>query len=296
MTRQIGWIGLGKMGTPMAANLLAAGSTVSVWNRTAAKAASLADAGAAVAATPAQAAEGAEAVFVMLADDAALRDTLLGPDGAIAVMNKGAVLVEMSTVSPGVSDEVAAAASARGVEYLCAPVSGSVAFAAGAKLTFLASGPKPVYDRVMPLLQTMSARQFHVGEAGEARIMKLVLNMMVGVSAAMMGEALALGAKNGLGRSTMLEVIGASAVASPLFQYKADALAARDYSPAFEAWMMGKDFDLILGAAHASHTPTPLAAQVREGWSAMVARGDGDEDFFKYVELSAALAGLSDAT
>lgn len=296
MTGQIGWIGLGKMGAPMSANLLAAGNALSVWNRTHAKAATLAEAGATVADTPAGAAQGAEVVFVMLADDAALRDTLLGPDGAIAAMSAGSVLVEMSTVSPEASNEVAAAAASRGVDYLCAPVSGSVAFARGAKLTFLASGPQAAYDRVLPLLATMSAQQFHVGEAGEARTMKLVLNMMVGISAAMMGEALALGASNGLARGKMLEVIGASAVASPLFLYKSDALAARDYSPAFEAWMMGKDFDLILGAAHASQTPVPLAAQVREGLSAMVARGDGDEDFFKYVELSAALAGLPDAT
>jgi 3-hydroxyisobutyrate dehydrogenase len=206
-------------------------------------------------------------------------------------MDKGAVLVEMSTVSPGVSAEVAVACAARGVGYVRAPVSGSVAFAESAKLTVLASGPSAEYARVLPLLQHLSAKQVHVGQGCEARVLKLALNMMVGVTAAMMGEALALGAKNGLSRDTMLDVITASAVASPLVGYKADMLRRRDYSPAFTAAMMAKDFDLILGAAHASSTPMPLAAQVRQGWSALVAQGDAEADFFKYVELAARMAG-----
>jgi len=291
MTR-IGWIGLGKMGAPMSANLVKAGHSLSVWNRTAAKAEHLRALGAEVATSPAAAVDGAEVVFAILADDAAVRGTLLGDHGVVARMAPGSVLVEMSTISPNASDDVAAAARARGVGYICAPVSGSVAFAADAKLTFIASGEQAVFDSILPLLAAMSARQFHVGPAGQARIMKLALNMMVGISAAMMGEALALGAKNGLDRETMIDVIGASAVGSPLFNYKGAALTARDYSPAFEAWMMGKDFDLVLGAAQRSNTPVPLAAQVRQGFSALVAQGDGNADFFKYVELSARLAGL----
>jgi 3-hydroxyisobutyrate dehydrogenase-like beta-hydroxyacid dehydrogenase len=159
-------------------------------------------------------------------------------------------------------------------------------------LTVLASGPVDVYAAALPLLQAFSARQVHVGEACEARVMKLSLNMMVGLTAAMMGEALALGESNGLSREVMLEVIGASAVASPLVAYKIAMLRSRDYAPAFEARMMAKDFDLALGVAHGSGVPLPITAQVREGFSAMMAQGDGDADFFKYVELTAHLAGL----
>ena len=293
--QRIGWIGLGKMGAPMAGHLRAAGHELSVYNRTAAKAEGLVAAGARLATSPAGAATGAAVVFVMLADDAALRASLLGPDGAVAAMDRGAVLVEMSTVSPAISAEIDRACAARGVGYLRAPVSGSVAFAEAAKLTVLASGPAAVYAAVLPLLQNFSAKQLHVGGGCEARVMKLALNMMVGMSAAMMGEALALGQKNGLTREVMLEVIGASAVASPLVAYKLAMLRDRDYAPAFEARMMAKDFDLALAAAHGSNTPLALAAQVREGFSAMIAAGDGDADFFKYVELTARLAGLDQA-
>lgn len=289
--RRIGWIGLGRMGEPMARHILGAGHALTVWNRSADKAQRLAGAGAAVARTASEAARGADAVFVILADDEALRATLLGEGGVIAAMSPGAVLIEMSTVSPCVSAEVAAAAAAQGVGYLRAPVSGSVAFAETARLTVLASGPKEAYAAVQPLLAHLSARQFHVGEGCEARVLKLALNMMVGVSAAMIGEALALGAKSGLDRSIMLEVIGASAVASPLLSYKSDMLRRRDYAPAFTVRMMAKDFDLILGTARTTATPIPVAAQVREGWSALIAQGDGEADFFKYAELAARLAG-----
>jgi 3-hydroxyisobutyrate dehydrogenase-like beta-hydroxyacid dehydrogenase len=289
---RIGWIGLGKMGAPMAHHLHSAGHDISVHNRTAAKADRLVAAGATLAAHAADAARGAETVFSMLADDAALRAILLGPEGVVAAMDRGAVLVEMSTVSPAISSELDAACQARGLGYLRAPVSGSVAFAEGAKLTVLASGPLAVYTTVLPLLQSFSAKQVHVGMGCEARVMKLSLNMMVGLTAAMMGEALALGQKNGLAREVMLEVIGASAVASPLVSYKLAMLRSRDYSAAFEARMMAKDFDLALAAAHGAGVPMPLTAQVREGWSALIARGDGDADFFKYVELAAAMARL----
>ncbi len=290
--RKIGWIGLGKMGGPMARHLRGAGHALSVHNRTASKADRLVAAGATLAANAADAARGAETVFAMLADDAALRAALLGPGGVIAAMEPGAVLVEMSTVSPAISSELDAACQAKGVGYLRAPVSGSVGFAEAGKLTVLASGPSAAYAAVLPLLQTFSAKQVHLGEGCEARVMKLALNMMVGMTAAMMGEALALGQKNGLARDTMLEVIGASAVASPLVGYKTAMLNSRNYAAAFEARMMAKDFDLALSTAHESAVPMPLTAQVREGWSAMIAKGDGEADFFKYVELAAGMAGL----
>lgn len=293
--KAIGWIGLGKMGQPMARNLLAAGYDLAVFNRSADKCVPLKDEGAAVATDVAALAARSEAVFSMLSDDAALRQMLLGDRGAIAHMRPGSVLVDMSTVSPAVSAEIAVAAEVRQVGYLRAPVSGSVAFAASAKLTVLVSGPEEAYRRCLPVLQVMSARQLHIGAADEARVMKLVLNMMVGMSAGMMAEAMALGLKSGIDRETLLEVIGTSVVASPLIGYKLDALVARDYTPAFEARMMAKDFDLLLGAARGTDTPMPLSAQVREGFSAMVARGDGDQDFFKYVELAAHLAGLDAA-
>jgi 3-hydroxyisobutyrate dehydrogenase-like beta-hydroxyacid dehydrogenase len=290
--QRIGWIGLGKMGEPMARHLRAAGHVLSIWNRTAAKAERLVSMGAALAASAAEAARGKTFVFTMLADDAALRAALLGPSGAVAALDPGTVLVEMSTVSPGISADLAKACAARGLGYLRAPVSGSVAFAETAKLTVLASGPAGVYAAALPMLQDLSARQVHVGLACEARVMKLALNMMVGLSAAIMGEALAPITSSITSRERPFFSPKASAVASPLVAYKLAMLRARDYAPAFEARMMAKDFDLALDVAHGAGVPLPMTAQVREGFSAMIANGDGDADFFKYVELTARLAGL----
>lgn len=293
MAERIGWIGLGKMGEPMALNLARAGRDLTVWNRSAARAETLRTAGARVAASPAALAGAADVVFVSVADDAALREVTLGEAGAVAQMRAGAVLVETSTVSVAVSAELARAAEARGVAYLRAPVSGSVVLAAAGKLTMLVSGPAATHAALRPLLDLMTARQLHVGDGENARILKLAINMMVGVTAVMTGEALALCLKHGLDRHTALDAIGASVPASPLLGYKLDALKARDYAPRFSARQIAKDYDLIFAASLASHTPMPLAALVREHWTQQIAGGEGDEDFFKIVEYAARAAGLS---
>lgn len=294
MTKKTGWIGLGKMGAPMALNIQRSGCELTVWNRSAGRSDDLRAAGAQIAGDIQELATAVDTLFVMVSDDVALGHVLLGPEGALAHMHAGCTLVEMSTVSVAFSSKIAAAAKARGVRYLRAPVSGSVTLATAATLTILASGPRGVYDALLPVLETMSAQQFYVGEGEHARVLKLAINMMVGLSAAMMGEALALGSKGGLDRTTMLEVIGASVVASPLIEYKLEALKARDYSPKFEVAQMAKDFDLILEAARNTNTPMPLAALVREEWSALSAAGDGAEDFFKYIELAAQKAGVTE--
>ncbi|MCB2129029.1 MAG: NAD(P)-dependent oxidoreductase [Rhodobacteraceae bacterium] len=293
MSLQIGWIGLGKMGAPMAQNLCRANMRLTVFNRSAEKSEKLVKAGAVKAPNASVLAAQSDVLFTMLSDDAALRQVLLSEVGVLNQMRKGAILVEMSTVSPGISYEISEQANALGLRYLRAPVSGSVALAEAGTLTVLASGPKPAFDEISEVLGAMSARQFYVGDGEQARVLKLSINMMVGFSAAMMGEAMALGLKNGLDRNTMLDVIGASAVASPLIGYKLDALKERNYAPAFEVSQMAKDFDLILQAGRGSATPMPLAAQVREGWSELIADGSGEEDFFKFVELATQRAGLT---
>lgn len=295
MSRRIGWIGLGKMGAPMARNVCEADAKLTVFNRSTEKCKPLLEAGAEIAPNVSVLAAQSDVVITMLSDDGALSQVLLAENGALSQMRAGSILIDMSTVSPAISSEIANAATAKGVRYLRAPVSGSVALAVAGTLTVIASGPQDAYEEVQDIFKAMSAKQFLVGEQEEARVLKLAVNMMVGFSAAMMGEAMALGLKNGLDRATMLDVIGSSAVASPLIGYKVAALKERDYTPAFEVTQMAKDFSLILEAGHKSATPMPLAAMVREGWSELVAAGDGDADFFKYVELAARRAGLSDA-
>ena len=292
-TARIGWLGLGKMGAPMALNLARAGQDLVVWNRSAGRAAALADAGAAVARSATEAAAGADVLFVSVSDDAALREVCLGGDGALASLRRGSTLVETSTVSVSVSEDIARAAEARGVAYLRAPVSGSVQLAEAGKLTMLGSGPRAAFDRVQPLLALMTARQLYVGEADQARALKLSINMMVGLSAAMLGEAMALCIRHGVARDVLLDGIGASVVCSPLISYKLDMLRDRDFAARFSVGQIAKDFDLALSAAHALEVPLPLTALVRQGWAAMISGGEGEEDFFKYTELALRNAGVT---
>lgn len=294
MNERIGWLGLGKMGEPMAMNLVKAGHAVAVFNRTANRAKALVDAGAKAHAAPAAAVEGCDIVFTMVTGDDALRDLFLQGEDLMARLKPGSILVEMSTVSPKVSAELAALAAGCGVDYLRAPVSGSVAMAQTAKLSVIASGPARAFERVRPVLAAMSQRQTLVGPAEEARIVKLVVNHLVGSTAALVGEALALGEKAGVTRAAMLEVLGTSAVASPLVGYKLDMLRSRNYAPAFSVAQMAKDFGLLLDAGRDHTAPLPLAALIFQGWLSMIAKGDGEQDFFKYVELARANAGLDE--
>ncbi len=290
--QSVGWIGLGKMGDPMARNLVKAGIPLTVYNRTRERTAGLEAEGAAVAESPQALAGAVDVVISMVSDDHALEAVSFGPEGAFAAMATGAVFIDMSTVSPALSARVAEAAEAKGIRYLRAPVSGSVALAAAATLTILVSGPNDTYDQCLGLFEAMGAKQFHVGGGEQARVLKLSLNMMVGITAAMMGEALAFGEGGGMDWDQMLEIIGDSVVASPLVGHKVAALKARDFTPAFTASQMAKDFDLALESARDANVPIPITALVRQFWSAMGATGKGELDFFAYVTVLEEMAGL----
>lgn len=290
----IGWIGLGKMGLPMAANLLNAGHTLAVFNRSPAAMAGLVARGALACDTPADLGRVAEVVLSTIADDTALLAITTGPGGLYETMAAGAVHIDMSTVSPNVSAKVAQAALARGIAYLRAPVSGSTALAAAGALTIIASGERAAFDRVLPLLETLGRVVHYTGDAEQARFLKLAINMMVGISAAMIGEALVLGKGGGLDWRQSIDIINDSVVASPLLGYKKSALQNRDFTPAFTVAQMVKDLDLVIGAGNDARVPTPIAAMVRGFMGAMVARGQGEDDFFAYVTLMEDLAGRSD--
>ncbi|HZX83592.1 MAG TPA: NAD(P)-dependent oxidoreductase [Reyranella sp.] len=293
--KRVGWIGLGKMGTPMAANLLAAGHPVMVYNRSAARTEALAGKGAAVAPSVPALARGCAVVISMVSDDLALQSVTLDAGGLFEAASPGMVFIDMSTVSPILSERVAAAAQAKGVHYLRAPVSGSTTTAAAGTLTILASGPKDTYDRCLPLLQAMGKKLYYLGPAEQARYLKVVINMMAGVTAAMLGEALALGERGGLEWAQMIEVINNSVVGSPLLAYKADMLTKRNFAPMFTAAQMAKDFDLALEAGRNTNVPMPLAAVSRQFLGAMIASGRGELDFFAYVAMLEELAGLGPA-
>jgi len=285
-------LGLGRMGVPMALNLVNAGHQVTVYNRSADKTVALTEAGASAVTRPADLGAGAEVVFTMISNDAALEDVTSGPDGVLATMAAGSILVDMSTVTPACSARVAEAATKCSVAYIRAPVSGSVVFAVAKTLTILASGPTQAYETCKPLFELMGGKIFHVGQDEQARYLKLTLNMMVGITAGMAAEALAFSERGGVEWDVLLEVVANSAVASPLIGYKRAPMAARDWTPAFPANQMAKDFDMALDTARDLCTPLPITALVRQYWSTMMATGRGNNDFFGCLELLEEQAGI----
>jgi 3-hydroxyisobutyrate dehydrogenase-like beta-hydroxyacid dehydrogenase len=288
----IGWAGIGKMGAPMSRRVLEAGYRLHVYEPLPENRATIVAEGANVAHTLEDLAAKSDVVILTIPNDAVLRDLVFGKGGLASVMKSGQTLVEMSTVSPAISAEVNEAMSACGVHYLRAPVSGSTATASAGTLSVMASGPEDAYKRLDPIFGCFASRRFYVGQAEEARYLKLVLNALVGATSALLGEALTLGLKGNLSLDTMLNVICESAVASPLIAYKRDLLVQRNFDPAFSVSQMMKDFDLILDAARADHIPMYMASMIRQQYETAYAEGLAEKDFFVLFEQSERRAGM----
>ncbi len=226
-------LGLGTMGSGMAANLLKAGVPLTVYNRTRAKAEVFVAKGARFASTPSDATDGATVILSMLADDTASRETWLGKDGALASAGKGTVLVECSTVSPAWIGELAEAARARGLDLLDAPVTGSRVQAAEGNLTFLVGGSQEALALATPVLQTMSKKIEHLGPLGSGAKLKLVNNFLCGVQVASLAEGIAWLERNGLDRDQALDFLKSGAAGSPLLASISARMASRDYTVNF---------------------------------------------------------------
>jgi 3-hydroxyisobutyrate dehydrogenase len=286
---KVALIGAGKMGLPMARHLQAAGHAVLVHDTSEAANAGAREAGLRVAGGLPQAVDGAEVVVSSLPHDAALL-SVAAEVAAHAVA--GTVYVDTSTVSLAASAQAAAACEARGIAHIRATVSGNNKMAEAAQLTVMASGPEDAYARVQPLLATFGANQFYVGAQDQARLMKLVVNLMIAATSGMLSEALALGAKGGLDWKQMWDVIGASAVGSPIVKAKSVQLRERDYTPTFTVEQMQKDVGLILEAGAELHVPLALTASVAQLLQAAAAQGDSQLDYAAVIRAVARSAGL----
>jgi 3-hydroxyisobutyrate dehydrogenase-like beta-hydroxyacid dehydrogenase len=293
MNMNVAILGLGAMGAAIARRLADAGVALTVYNRSPAPTAEFAARGVQVGATPTEAAAGADVAISMLADGPAVEAVLLGEEGALAAAP--GVLVDMSTIDVPSSERVAAGARAAGVGYLRAPVSGNPSVVAAGNLAILVSGDAAVLERTRPLLESIGPKVFHLGDAEQARVMKLALNLMVGGITQLLAEALVLGEANGLVRADMLEVIGASAVGAPLVNYKASALAAEDYTSTFSARLMHKDLRLVVECANGAGVPVPVTALVGQLLQACMGAGMGELDFAVLVPRLAREAGRLDA-
>ena len=287
----IGWVGLGKMGDPMSRNLIKAGFPVTVWNRSPEKTKDLVKAGAQVADSILELSKKSDVVISMISDDPGLDSVSAAIFEAAA---NGKIYIDMSTVSPIASSRVAQQANAKEVKYLRAPVSGSTVLAQAGNLTIIVSGPKDAYEQCLDAFDAMGQKAFHVGEGEEARYLKLVLNTMVGLTAAMVGEALTFGKKGGLDWEQMIEIVNNSVVASPLVSYKAQMLKDRNFTPAFTAAQMAKDFDITLDTAKNNNVAMPMTSLMRQFLGSMQAQDKGELDFFSYVTVLEALAGMEE--
>lgn len=277
--QRIAMIGLGIMGHGMAANWLAKGFSIAVYNRTAAKAQALVAKGARLAASPREAAEGADVVVAMVADDAASRSVWTGPNGALAGMKAGAIGIESSTLTPAWVRELAGLAKAKDADFLDAPVGGSRPAANEGKLIFFVGGEAGVLARARPALEAVSGKINHLGGTGAGATWKLINNMMGASHLAILAEGLALAAKAGIDQGQAVELIRNGAMASPIVLTKLQRMGDRAYAaPDFALKLMLKDVGYAAGLAAALGAKLEVVPAVVETYKRAVAKGHGELD------------------
>ncbi len=291
---KIGFVGLGHMGSPMAASLLAAGNELVVYNRTRARAEPLAARGARIAETPAEAARGADLVFTMLADDAAVEGVAFGEDGIVAALSPGAVHVSSSTISVALSERLAAAHAAAKQGYVAAPVFGRPDAAAAKQLWILAAGPASDVDKSLPALSVLGRGISRLGErAASANVIKLSGNFVIASMLEILGEAFALARKWEIAPDAFCDVFVNVLARSPIFEGYAKRIAAEAYEPAgFAAYLGLKDVRLVLAAAETHSVPMPVASLLRDHLLEAVAQGRGELDWSALARFAAERAGL----
>lgn len=275
----IGFIGLGIMGSRMAGHLQSAGHILTVHNRTKSKAQSLIGAGATWADKPRTAVASAGVVITMLAHPDAVEQAALGDDGFLPAMNQGALWIDCSTVNPSFSRRMADAARAHSVRFMDAPVAGSKNQATAAELIFIVGGEVDDLAVAEPLFTVMGSRYVHVGDIGMGTSMKVVVNMLLATSMAAFAEGLVLGEKLGLSREMMLNVLIGGPVVAPFVGGKRDKIESDDYDPEFPLRWMQKDLHMVTQAAYEVETPLPTANIAKEIYQLAIKQGLGDEDF-----------------
>ena len=274
----VGFIGLGLMGRPMVRNLLKAGNSVVVWNRTRSKSDELAKDGARVAANAAEAAASADVLFTIVSDPPALESVLWG-EGALEALRKGSVLVDSSTVSPALERRIAEACTARGVECLDAPVTGGTWGAEKGELVFMVGGDAATLTRVEPLIGVMGKKWFHLGPHGAGQIVKLAMNLLLALEVQALSEALSLVIGAGVPGENLIGVMQASMARAAVLDVKAPLILKQDYTPSFPLRLMHKDLGLALDLANQIGMPLPAGAAAREVYSAVKGAAKEDVDY-----------------
>ncbi len=289
----LGYVGLGAMGGQMAARLLEKGHTVTGYNRTRSKAEWLVGRGLKWAASPRAVAEAADVLFVMVTDSTSLEAVANGPEGLLAGLRAGTVVVDMSTVSPAVSRAVAAQVRARGADMVDAPVSGSIITLQQGKLSIMVGGSRATFDRLKPLLEDIGPRVTHVGDNGLALVMKIATNLSLAVQMLAFSEGVLLAEKSGIARDVAVDVLTHSVIASPMIQYRGPFVLQMPDEAWFNVNMMQKDMRLALEMGRQVDVPLPTTAVTNELLTAARAMGLVEYDFAVLFRVLARLAGVA---
>jgi 3-hydroxyisobutyrate dehydrogenase-like beta-hydroxyacid dehydrogenase len=281
-TSELTFIGLGGMGSAMGLRLIERGFSLTVYNRTAAKAAPLREAGARVAATAAEAAAGAKVVMLSLSDEAAVEEMVFGA----LDMQPGTIVIDTSTVSPGYARQAARRLAAAGVRRVETCILGNPQLTRAGRARILTAGAAGDLEEVSPMLKALGgSRVLYLGQAGLAATMKLVFNMLLGAQVVSLAEGVRYGVQAGLDRDTLLSAIAGSGFSSMALSFRAEIMRTRSYEPAaFRAWLMDKDLRLIAEDAAVMGAATQVMDLVHELFSSVVAAGDGDKDAAVIIE------------
>ena len=287
MKRAVGFMGLGIMGSPMAANILRAEYPLTVYNRSSEKTATLAELGARVARGPRELAHASDVIIAMVTDPEALDALLWGPDGAAAAMDQTKVFINMSTVSPRYTRQVSERLAPSGVTFIDAPVSGSKKPAEEGTLIILAGGNQERVTELTPLLETMGKKVIYCGEAGQGSMMKMAINLLLGIMMEGFAEAISFGVKGGLAEETIVEAIFAGQLSCALYRLKSAMFRQKAFPAQFPLKHMCKDLKFLVDTAYETGAPVPLGQTMLHLYRVGVGHEWGDLDFaaiYKVIE------------
>ncbi|WP_332675833.1 2-hydroxy-3-oxopropionate reductase [Aromatoleum sp.] len=287
----VGFIGLGLMGRPMALNLMRAGHRLHVWSRRRESMLPLLDAGAGDGASAADVASRAEVVISMVADAPDVEQVALGPQGVADGARPGLVFADMSTIAPAAAQSVAARLKARGIEMLDAPVSGGEIGAINASLTIMVGGDATAFERAKPLFDAMGKTVSLIGASGAGQVAKACNQILTGVGVAAVAEALNFAKKSGVDAAKVREALLGGFAYSRVLENHGQRMLDRNFKPGFKAWMHQKDMRIVMEEAHRLGLALPSAAATAQMFNAMVGSGLGEDDSVAMLKLLERMSG-----
>lgn len=290
---EVGFIGLGLMGRPMALNLIKAGHRVHVWSRRRASMEPLLAAGAGDCESAADVARRAAVTISMVADAPDVEQVTLGPAGVAEAAGAGHIHIDMSTIAPAAAQSIAARLAARGVTALDAPVSGGEVGAIAGSLTIMAGGDADAFARVLPLLEAMGRSITRIGDAGAGQVAKACNQILTGVGVAAVAEALNFATRSGVDAARVREALLGGFAYSRILENHGQRMLERNFKPGFKAWMHQKDMRIVMEEAHRLGLALPSAAATTQLFNAMVGSGLGEDDSVAVLKLLERMSGAA---